>query len=180
MRDHFQPNLMSELQHGFMEEDFYVKPPDKNRFQPSDFNPSDEEPKLVHVIEPKVEKVKFQPIGELLNNIKADKNKKILKNDSKGDSDSTTDWLKGFSWDAEIDRVNRDVFKNQSFREKQREVINATKSKRDVIALIPTGGGKSLTFQLSAVTEKGVTIVIMPLLSLINDQVMQMEELGVG
>ena len=66
-----------------------------------------------------------------------------------------------------------------AFREKQREVINATKSKRDVIALIPTGGGKSLTFQLSAVTEKGVTVVFMPLLSLINDQITQMEEIGV-
>ena len=44
---------------------------------------------------------------------------------------------------------------DKSFRPKQREIINATKSGRDVIALIPTGGGKSLTFQLSAVTEVG-------------------------
>ena len=51
--------------------------------------------------------------------------------------------------------------------------------KRDVIALIPTGGGKSLTFQLSAITEKGVTVVFMPLLSLINDQITQMREIGV-
>jgi len=38
------------------------------------------------------------------------------------------------------------IFSNTSFRENQREIINATKSKKDVLALIPTGGGKSLTF----------------------------------
>jgi len=49
------------------------------------------------------------------------------------------------------------------------EIINATKSGKDVLALIPTGGGKSLTFQLSAITDEGVTVVVMPLLSLIED-----------
>jgi superfamily II DNA helicase RecQ len=48
-----------------------------------------------------------------------------------------------------------------------------------VIALIPTGGGKSLTFQLSAMTENGISLVIMPLLSLIEDQMNQMKEIGV-
>ena len=65
--------------------------------------------------------------------------------------------------------MNKTVFKNTAFRENQREIINATMSGKDVIALIPTGGGKSLTFQLSAKIESGVTIVIMPLLSLIED-----------
>ena len=48
-----------------------------------------------------------------------------------------------------------------------------------MLALIPSGGGKSLTFQLSAMTEKGWTIAIMPLISLIEDQIYQMKELGV-
>ena len=38
------------------------------------------------------------------------------------------------------------IFGNDDFRENQREIINATKSKKDALALIPTGGGKSLTF----------------------------------
>ena len=88
-------------------------------------------------------------------------------------------WYSGYPWDSEIDKINREVFGNENFRQKQREVINATKSKRDVIALIPTGGGKSLTFQLSAVTEGGVSIIIMPLLSLITDQMNQMLEIGI-
>jgi ATP-dependent DNA helicase Q1 len=78
-------------------------------------------------------------------------------------------WYEGFSWDKEIEIANQSIFGNKEFRIKQREIINATKSKRDVIALIPTGGGKSLTFQISAVTEIGITVVIMPLLSLIED-----------
>ena len=61
------------------------------------------------------------------------------------------------------------MFGNKDFRENQREIINATKSGKDVLALIPTGGGKSLTFQLAAVIGEGITFVIMPLLSLIED-----------
>jgi superfamily II DNA helicase RecQ len=46
----------------------------------------------------------------------------------------------------EVDLCNKEVFGNEEFRENQREIINATKSGKDVLALIPTGGGKSLTF----------------------------------
>jgi bloom syndrome protein len=116
---------------------------------------------------------KFVKIGELLSRF----DQKVAHRDEKQGNEDT--WHSGFDWDNEIELANREVFGNQSFREKQREVINATKSKRDVIALIPTGGGKSLTFQLSAVTEEGVTLVVMPLLSLISDQMQQMEDLGV-
>ncbi len=48
-------------------------------------------------------------------------------------------WKKGFKWDEEVKRANEMIFGNSSFRENQREIINATKSKRDVLALIPTG-----------------------------------------
>lgn len=123
----------------------------------------------------------FQSFDQLMKNIES-KHKSERNSIQKQDNQPVgeNEWLRGFKWDEVIEIANKEIFGNQSFREKQREIINATKSKRDVIALIPTGGGKSLTFQLSSVTENGFTIVIMPLLSLINDQIIQMEELGIS
>ena len=60
--------------------------------------------------------------------------------------DERTEWQRKFPWDDKVDLANREVFGNKDFRENQREIINATKSRKDVLALIPTGGGKSLTF----------------------------------
>lgn len=57
-----------------------------------------------------------------------------------------SEWSKPFPWDQEVDVANTTIFCNETFRENQREIINATKSGKDVLALIPTGGGKSLTF----------------------------------
>jgi bloom syndrome protein len=78
-----------------------------------------------------------------------------------------------------VDLANTQVFGNQEFRENQREIINATKSGKDVLALIPTGGGKSLTFQLAAVIGEGITFVVMPLLSLIEDNLNFVLELDI-
>ncbi|KAL9250392.1 ATP-dependent DNA helicase Q-like 4A-like protein [Drosera capensis] len=80
-----------------------------------------------------------------------------------------------FSWTKKLEVANnKRVFGNHSFRPNQREVINATMSGYDVFVLMPTGGGKSLTYQLPALICPGVTLVVSPLVSLIQDQIMHL------
>ncbi|KAI5335449.1 hypothetical protein L3X38_025582 [Prunus dulcis] len=79
-----------------------------------------------------------------------------------------------FPWTKKLEANNKKVFGNHSFRLNQREVINATMSGYDVFVLMPTGGGKSLTYQLPALICPGVTLVISPLVSLIQDQIMHL------
>ena len=95
------------------------------------------------------------------------------------ENDGRREWQREFEWDKDVQDANKLIFENEEFRENQREIINCTKSGRDVLALIPTGGGKSLTFQLSAVTDPGVTFVVMPLLSLIEDNLNFVTNLGI-
>ncbi|KAI7730557.1 hypothetical protein M8C21_006305, partial [Ambrosia artemisiifolia] len=84
-------------------------------------------------------------------------------------------WSKrDFPWTKELEDNNKKVFGNRSFRPNQREVINATMSGHDVFVLMPTGGGKSLTYQLPAFISPGITLVISPLVSLIQDQIMHL------
>jgi ATP-dependent DNA helicase Q1 len=60
------------------------------------------------------------------------------------------------------------IFNLDKFRSQQLETINVTMSKIDVILVAPTGGGKSLCFQLPAVCDTGVTLVVSPLISLMG------------
>lgn len=74
---------------------------------------------------------------------------------------------------------NRRKFGHHAFRAGQKEVIQAAVAGRDVFVLMPTGGGKSLCYQLPAWCCPGLSVVISPLLSLIEDQVQSMTKLGV-
>lgn len=66
-----------------------------------------------------------------------------------------------------------------SFRENQKDVIDKISKGRDVLALMPTGGGKSLCFQVPALSREGVCIVISPIISLMHDQVQELRRKGV-
>src|SRR5712672_2515748 len=66
-----------------------------------------------------------------------------------------------------------------SFRPLQEEIIRDALAGRDVLALLPTGGGKSLCFQLPALAREGLTVVVSPLIALMKDQVDQLQAGGV-
>jgi RecQ family ATP-dependent DNA helicase len=85
-----------------------------------------------------------------------------------------------FPWTFKLRQLNFEVFGNKEFRSNQREVINAVLSSRDVFVVMPTGGGKSLTFQLPAILSSGLTLVVMPLISLIEDQTVLLTKLGIS
>ena len=65
------------------------------------------------------------------------------------------------------------------FRSPQEEIIEAVFAKRDVVAILPTGGGKSVCFQIPALMQDGTCLVITPLIALMQDQVKQLKQLGI-
>jgi ATP-dependent DNA helicase RecQ len=78
-----------------------------------------------------------------------------------------------------VDVALERVFRLPGFRPGQREVIEAAIQGRDVLAVMPTGAGKSLTYQLPASIASGLTVVISPLIALMRDQVAALEKLGI-
>ncbi|MEM1430603.1 MAG: DNA helicase RecQ [Pseudomonadota bacterium] len=80
---------------------------------------------------------------------------------------------------AEPAAVLRSVFGFDAFRPGQAEIIEAVCAGQDALAIMPTGGGKSLCYQLPALCRDGVTLVISPLIALMRDQVRSLREAGV-
>ena len=76
--------------------------------------------------------------------------------------------------------VLRDVFGFDEFRPGQKDIVDAVAQGENVLAIMPTGGGKSLCYQLPALLRDGVTIVVSPLIALMRDQVRALRSIGVG
>ena len=71
-------------------------------------------------------------------------------------------------------------FGYDTFREGQEAVIDALLAEKDVLAVMPTGAGKSICYQVPALMMKGITLVISPLISLMKDQVRSLNQAGIS
>jgi ATP-dependent DNA helicase RecQ len=81
---------------------------------------------------------------------------------------------------AQLSNLLKITFGYSTFRPLQREICEASLAGRDVFALLPTGGGKSLCFQLPALVRPGLTVVVSPLIALMKDQVDALQASGVA
>lgn len=77
-------------------------------------------------------------------------------------------------------RVLKDIFGYDSFRGRQGAIIERVANGGDALVLMPTGGGKSLCFQVPGLLREGLAVVVSPLIALMDDQVATLEELGVS
>src|SRR2546422_11457748 len=81
---------------------------------------------------------------------------------------------------AELRSALKRYFGFSSFRPLQEEIIRDALAGKDVFAVLPTGGGKSLCFQLPALVRPGLTVVVSPLIALMKDQVDALQASGVA
>src|SRR5919205_2879325 len=73
----------------------------------------------------------------------------------------------------------KSVFGYDDFRPGQQEILAAVLAGEDVLAVMPTGSGKSMCYQLPALVDEALTVVVSPLIALMRDQVRQMASVGV-
>ena len=81
---------------------------------------------------------------------------------------------------SDVSAVLRDTFGFREFRGRQREIIERTVAGHDSVVLMPTGGGKSLCYQIPSIAMRGVGIIVSPLIALMQDQVDALRLLGVS
>src|SRR5437868_8780721 len=80
---------------------------------------------------------------------------------------------------SRADQILRDTFGYPAFRGQQRDIVAHVAEGGDALVLMPTGGGKSLCFQIPALVRAGMGVVVSPLIALMQDQVAALEEAGV-
>ncbi len=81
---------------------------------------------------------------------------------------------------ASVKKVLKEVFGHDDFRDYQKEAVDTILNKQDLLTILPTGGGKSLCYQLPSLIMDGVTVVISPLIALMQDQVRALRSCGVN
>ncbi len=79
----------------------------------------------------------------------------------------------------DVDSILTSIFGLEHFRLQQREIVNDVLAGRDALVVMPTGAGKSLCYQLPAVSLRGLTLIVSPLISLMTDQVRQLRTLRI-
>lgn len=86
--------------------------------------------------------------------------------------------MKEHCYNSPLD-VLKEYWGYDSFRTRQEEIVNAALEDRDVLAILPTGGGKSVCFQVPAMMREGIAIVVTPLIALMKDQVQNLADRGI-
>ena len=82
--------------------------------------------------------------------------------------------------ESSIKEILHKYWRYSEFRPAQEQIISSVMAGRDTLALMPTGGGKSLTYQVPTMARKGVCIVVTPLIALMKDQVDRLRKLGIS